>query len=154
MSLVVPQEGPCPFCQYLDETRSAAFVARGEIASAFVNPTQYGHGALLVVPNRHVTTILDARAAEVEAVARLAQRVSRALAHAFAPVGLNVFQNNGRASGQHVPHYHVHVVPRYDATEPSRLFRARDFPFLEAAELDPVAAEIRRALAETAEDRS
>ena len=26
---------------------------------------------------------------------------------------MNVFQNNAVAGGQTVPHYHVHVVPRY-----------------------------------------
>ncbi len=26
--------------------------------------------------------------------------------------GLTIYQNNGVASGQEIPHFHVHVVPR------------------------------------------
>jgi histidine triad (HIT) family protein len=33
---------------------------------------------------------------------------------ALAPDGLNVVQNNGAAAGQTVPHYHVHLIPRWD----------------------------------------
>jgi diadenosine tetraphosphate (Ap4A) HIT family hydrolase len=30
----------------------------------------------------------------------------------FAPDGVLVYQNNGIGSGQEVPHFHLHVVPR------------------------------------------
>jgi histidine triad (HIT) family protein len=147
MTLHVDSDGSCPFCEYLNGERPCAFVTRGEVASAFVNPTQYERGALLVVPNRHVETILDTSAEDVSGVAQLVRKVSRALDAAFDPTGINVFQNNGVASGQHVAHYHVHVVPRYDAGGPMRLFRQADFPLLDAEELEPVAVELRRALA-------
>jgi histidine triad (HIT) family protein len=28
--------------------------------------------------------------------------------------GINILQNNGVAAGQSVPHFHVHIIPRYD----------------------------------------
>ena len=33
---------------------------------------------------------------------------------AFRPDGLTIYQNNGVAAGQEIPHVHMHVVPRYD----------------------------------------
>ena len=147
MGIDVPLHEMCPFCEYVAGSRRCAFVARGETASAFVNPTQYECGALLVIPNSHVTTILEATPTDVVAVARLAQTVARALDLAFHLTGLNVFQNNGLASGQQVSHYHVHVVPRYGPWEPMKFFGGQDFPFQPVEELESVAVEIRRALA-------
>lgn len=146
MSLQLAEAESCPFCEYLSGERPCAFVAREADASAFVNPTQYGHGALLVIPNRHVVTQLDASDDDVRAVASLVRRVARALDAAFDITGLNVFQNNGLPSGQHIPHYHVHVVPRYGDAEPMKLFRQQDFRFQPVEELEPIAAQIRAAL--------
>ncbi|TMI00355.1 MAG: HIT family protein, partial [Betaproteobacteria bacterium] len=33
---------------------------------------------------------------------------------AFAPQGLSVYQANGKAAGQTVFHFHVHLVPRHE----------------------------------------
>ncbi len=146
MSLRPPEAETCSFCEYLRGERPCAFVARETAASAFVNPTQYGHGALLVIPNQHVVTQLDAGADDVRAVASLVRRVARALDAAFDITGLNVFQNNGLASGQHIPHFHVHVVPRYGDAEPMKLFRQKDFRFQPVEELEPIASQIREFL--------
>jgi diadenosine tetraphosphate (Ap4A) HIT family hydrolase len=56
-----------------------------------------------------------------------AARVGRALFRACGCTGLNIFQNNGLDAGQHVPHFHVHVVPRYPGSDPRRIFQQADF---------------------------
>ena len=48
------------------------------------------------------------------AVLRAAARVARAIRDAFNPEGLSVYQANGKAAGQTVFHYHVHLVPRHE----------------------------------------
>lgn len=61
---------------------------------------------------------------------------------------MSIFQSNGRKAGQHVPHLHVHVVPRYPASDPDRLFRQQDFPISSQQEQQALAAHLRAALAE------
>lgn len=68
---------PCPFCRYLDGTDPCAFVVRTATVSAFVNRTQYERGALLVVPNRHVATLIEASDEEAAEVARLTRGCGR-----------------------------------------------------------------------------
>jgi len=148
MSLQIPSLDPCPFCEYLSGAAACAFVWRGPVASAFLNPRQYERGALLVVANAHVPVLTTATDEQATEVARLVRRVSLALESALDPIGLNVFQNNGVLSGQTVPHYHVHVVPRYPHSERGRLFREQDFEVTPLSQLEGIADLIRVSVAE------
>ena len=77
-----------------------------------LNPYQYEVGQCCVITRRHVGTLLELSDDEIPAVLRAAKRVATALVGAFQPLGILTFQNNGVYSGQEVPHYHFHVVPR------------------------------------------
>ena len=109
---------------------------------AFLNPRQYGIGALLVIPRRHAPTVLDLENAELEAVYRHVRRLSQALMSAFDPAGLNIFQNNGITAGQTVPHYHVHIVPSYPGDPPGKIFASAEFERTPKEELARIAGDI------------
>ncbi|MEQ9569174.1 MAG: HIT family protein [Longimicrobiales bacterium] len=153
MSLRLPALEPCPFCRYLDGVDPCAFVVRPASVSAFMNRTQYELGALLVVPNRHVVTLVDASEEEMAEMARVVRRLAKALEVALDPTGFNVFQNNGTPGGQTVPHLHTHVVPRYHGSSAGRIFREGDFEITPMAELEALATTIRAELGETAADQ-
>ena len=150
MSFQIPQEAECPFCGYLSGAAGCAFVTRSDLVSAFLNPAQFERGAALVIPNEHVSSLLEVEHHVVSAVYHECQRLARGMVKAFGAVGLNVFQNNGVKAGQTVSHYHVHLVPRYEFSEPGRLFRAAEYPRTPLAELLKVAAELREAVASAA----
>ena len=136
----------CSFCRYLAHQDPCAFVVENDLVAAFVNRAQFERGAMLVIPRRHRETILDMDDAELAAAAQLAKRLVRAAVSSLAAISANVYQNNGVKSGQHIPHYHVHVVPRYDSSDPARLFEAHDFPITPIAEQLEIAAAIRAGL--------
>ena len=60
-------------------------------------------------PRRHLTGSDRRRGA---AVIKAAREVAQALLATYEPLGILTFQNNGVYSGQEVPHYDFHVVPR------------------------------------------
>jgi histidine triad (HIT) family protein len=120
-----------------------AILAEDELAFAIVNYRQYERGASLVIPKAHRETILNVTDAEIASVYRLAKRVAGALERTFGACAANVYQNNGLKSGQHVPHVHVHVVPRYATSDPGKLFLQDDFPILPMPEVKAIAAAIR-----------
>lgn len=95
MAIRLPIVTTCGFCEYIAGTREYAFIRRGPVVSSLVNRTQYETGALLIIPNRHLSTVLDLDAATLEAVGIEAQLLSRALVEGFAATGINIFQNNG-----------------------------------------------------------
>ena len=66
----------------------------------------------MVLPVRHAPTLLDLTEPEGCAVMAAAKRLTQVLVAAYAPDGVLLYQNNGTGSGQEVPHFHLHVVPR------------------------------------------
>jgi histidine triad (HIT) family protein len=136
----------CSFCEDLAGTRACAFVAENQYAVAEIDERQYERGAMLVIPKQHRESILDIENSEIEGVYSLAREVARAAAVAFGAVGMNVFQNNGSKAGQHEPHFHVHVVPRYKASDPHRRFLQRDYNVISIEEQRAIADLVKAAL--------
>jgi histidine triad (HIT) family protein len=76
-----------------------------------INPLNSGH--CLVLTQAHAPTIFDADSADLAAAITTAQRVARAQRTALRPDGLNMLQANGAAAFQSVPHFHLHLIPRW-----------------------------------------
>lgn len=132
----------CSFCDYLDGRRPFSVVERDDVVAVLVTREQRGRGHVLVVPVAHRPTLLDLEPAEVAAVGLSTQRMVRALTSAYAAEGVAVWQNNGVASHQSVPHVHVHVA----ATLPAGGTDWGRVPRLELAETERIAALLRAQL--------
>jgi histidine triad (HIT) family protein len=146
VAIRLPTVTTCGFCECIAGTRECAFVRRGPLVSSLVNRTQYETGALLIIPNRHLPTVLDLDAATLEAVGIEAQLLGRALVEGFEATGINIFQNNGADANQHYPHYHMHVVPRYPGSDPTKIYMESHFVPISIARQRELAAEIWRAV--------
>jgi histidine triad (HIT) family protein len=138
-----PTHAGCPFCDYLSGAARCAFVTRSPLVSSFLNRAQFERGAVLLVPNRHLESLLELDRALMVAVYSEAQRVARAMIGGLGAAGLNMFQNNGIHAGQSVSHFHVHLVPRYETSVPWRRFHEGDLPRTPLDELDAIAALLR-----------
>ncbi len=143
MPIDVPERGRCAFCSNIAGLNTFVVVEETADTVAFLPPRQHGTGHVLVIPRRHAPTIVDLNADEAVAIMRQVHRIANALARAYDPAGLNVFQNNGVTAGQSVPHYHVHIVPSYPGDPPGRIFRNEDFDRRPPEELLEIAARIR-----------
>ena len=104
--------GPCVFCRIIAGQAPGNFVFRDDAVVAIVLLRQVTEGHVLVMPTAHVETIDDLDKATVAKLAWATVRVSRAVRRAYNPDGINVWQSNGEAAGQEVPHVHIHVFPR------------------------------------------
>jgi histidine triad (HIT) family protein len=101
-----------------------ARIAKGEIPSAqiyaddltfaFLDIAPASRGHALVIPRDPYPDLLAMPPNLVAAVALTVQRVAHAITAVLQPDGFNIVQNNGTAAGQTVPHYHVHIIPRWN----------------------------------------
>ena len=104
----------CVFCRIRDGEIPSVKVYEDDRTFAImdINPLNAGH--CLVIIKAHAATVWDAEAADLGAAAAAAKKVATALLTAVKPDGLNLLQANGPAAFQSVPHYHLHLIPRWN----------------------------------------
>lgn len=110
-------KGDCVFCK----------MARGELKVDFVkesnnffairdaNPLSEGH--TLVIPKKHIVTLLDLPNNLAEEMNKMIKEVASDLMDEKLGDGFNVIMNNLEPAGQLVMHLHAHVVPRKEGDE-------------------------------------
>jgi histidine triad (HIT) family protein len=151
MNFPMPVMDPCYFCEIARRnTDGWNILMEDPLTMTVLNGRQYETGQCIVLPKRHVPTLLELSAQEAAAVMLAAKRIGAAITRAFAPDALLLYQNNGILSGQEVPHFHLHVVPRSRGSDwgtgPAHLARAqagnleahRDHAVVTEAKLDSV----------------
>ena len=112
----LPVMTPCVFCEMLAGRVDKGLVEETDLTLTIVNIRQYEVGQVLVIPRRHAPTILDLTDEESSALMGAVRRVSAAMVKAYSPDGITLYNNNGLASMQEVPHFHMHVVPRRNSS--------------------------------------
>ena len=127
------RDGQIPSIKVYEDARTLAFMD--------INPLNAGH--CLVVTKNHAATLFDAPDEDLAAAIVTARRVARALRQALAPDGLNMLQANGAAAFQSVPHFHLHLVPRW--TNDGKGFDWKLVPG-DRAEIAKVAEKLRAAV--------
>jgi diadenosine tetraphosphate (Ap4A) HIT family hydrolase len=100
----------CPFCAL----NPGLIIAEHPLAMAIRDAYPVSPGHALVFPRRHVESWFHASPEERIAMMSLVDEVRQLLEVELRPDGYNVGINVGEASGQTVPHVHVHLIPRYD----------------------------------------
>ena len=105
----------CVLCRLVDGVEEAHVVERTAETCVVMNGFPYTSGHLMVLPNRHVAELEDLADDEAATLMRVVRRAVVGVKNAYAPDGVNVGINLGRAAGAGVPgHLHVHVLPRWN----------------------------------------
>ena len=104
----------CVFCKIRDGQIPSFKIQEDERTLTFmdINPINSGH--CLVVTKPHAATIFEADVEDLMAAMATAKRVAAAIQEALKPDGLNILQANGAAAFQSVPHFHLHLIPRWN----------------------------------------
>ena len=114
-------EDDCLVCRELrgDVALPGGFLLRDDAVAAFHLPPLDERerpylGQLLIVTHRHVARLGDLSDGESAAVGRAAARLARALTEAGGAEWVY-----SAVIGTGVPHFHLHLVPRYPGTPPA-----------------------------------
>lgn len=108
------KKSDCIFCK----------IAAGEIPSSTIyededvrvildlGPASQGHA--LILPKEHYDDVCTLDETLAAKLLPLAARIGQAMKKGLGCAGFNLVQNNGRAAGQTVFHFHMHIIPRYE----------------------------------------
>ena len=124
----------------------ASFVYQDQLVVAFMDIQPITRGHLLVVPRKHAVLMHEVDQLSAAQTWQVAARLAEALRRSGLPCeGVNVFVADGEAAFQDVPHFHVHVIPRFTGDGFSLEFPPGFGEPVGRPELEAVAAAIRTA---------
>lgn len=138
----------CIFCRIVSGEIKAETVAREPGAVAFLDVSPLADGHVLVVPEAHVARVEDLTAADAAALFRAVAALAGPVREAVGAAGTTIGINDGEATGQTVPHVHVHIVPRWPGDGASSVHGI--FPPGRRRDVGDVGRAIRTRLAGTA----
>lgn len=106
----------CIFCKIITGEIPSYTIYEDEYVRAFLDISQTTFGHTLVIPKQHVRDLFELD----ETLAAHAFAVTTRLAKKIVPLvgatGVNIVNNSHEIAGQAVFHFHLHIVPRFDAT--------------------------------------
>ncbi len=114
----------CPFCSIASGKAQASIVYEDATVLAFMdlNPANTGH--TLVVPREHWEKIYQVPENVLADLFSVVKRVSSAVKKTVGAEGISILQLNGRAAGQTVTHFHIHIIPRFSGDAISKALGA------------------------------
>lgn len=111
-----PSAGGCILCSaYKDNDDESYIVTRGVHCYVIMNLYPYNSGHLMIVPFRHIPSIIDLNVEESAEIMYLLKLMTAALTKVMHPDGFNIGSNINRSAGAGIDdHVHFHIVPRWN----------------------------------------
>jgi histidine triad (HIT) family protein len=125
----------CVFCKIVAGQIPAFRVHEDDAILAFLDIGPLAEGHLLVIPKEHAERLEDMLPETLVHLAGQLPRLARAVLQVTGATGYNLLQNNGRVSGQVVPHVHFHIIPRSASDALGYRWPASKYPEGRAEEL-------------------
>lgn len=89
-----------------------------------LSPVNKGHA--LVIAKEAAPTFTEVDNAVLHHMIDVAKLVDSKMREVLHADGTNIMINNGPASGQEVPHLHIHVIPRYQGDGKTHVFPSKE----------------------------
>ena len=140
----------CIFCRIIGGEEMVSLVYEDDRAIAFLDIQPLSQGHTLVVSREHYATVFDLPDDLLAHCTTVAKRLARGLQKATGAQAVNLFSANGRAGGQDVLHFHLHLIPIQEGQPFALQLPVEDAPIPMRSELDITAARISRAIQEVA----
>ena len=103
----------CVFCAIVRREAPASLTHEDDTVMAFMDIQPITHGHMLVVPREHAVLMGDVNEATAMRTFKVARQLAAAARQVLGASGVNLFVADGEVAFQDVPHFHVHVIPRY-----------------------------------------
>lgn len=134
----------CIFCEIIRGREPAHILYENDLVVCFLDIAPLATGHFIVCAKTHTRTLTELPKSWLQAMLPAARKVIVALGMSQ----YNIICNNGDLAFQHVPHTHVHIIPKTDRNNGLQLKwqRARKPKEKKAERLEAVAAELRASI--------
>jgi histidine triad (HIT) family protein len=102
----------CTFCDIIQGAAEVSICYEDAQALAFLDIQPVNAGHLLVVPKEHYESLPDVPREIGRHLYEVAMRLVPAIQEVARTPDINIVVSSGKAAGQDVFHYHMHLIPR------------------------------------------
>jgi len=132
----------CIFCRIVRGQAPVSTIYEDETTMVFLDIRPLNMGHTLVIPKAHYVDIFDIPEKNLSQVHIVTKQIAAAVKKATNADGISIIQQNGKAAGQDIFHFHIHVVPRFLN---QKLPPFHELKEVERSKLDLVAEKIKTA---------
>lgn len=104
----------CIFCKIIKGEIPCYKIYEDNDVLAFLDIKPFTRGHCLIIPKKHFENIFDVTEDILQKVIITVKKVSEKIKNVLKADGIRLSQSNGKAAGQEVMHFHLHVIPRYN----------------------------------------
>ena len=105
-------DGKCVFCSMQRSADTKILFSDG-LCYVILDKYPETRGHMLVISKIHFADMLSAEDATVAKMFSVAGRAAVISKKVLGAGGINIGTNVGAIAGQHIMHFHIHVIPRY-----------------------------------------
>lgn len=107
----------CIFCKIANHEIPGKILYEDEVCLAFLDLSQATDGHTLVICKQHFQNFIEVDGYTLAHMMRVTQNVAKLLQEKLHPKGFNIITNMNEVAGQTIPHFHMHIIPRYQENE-------------------------------------
>ena len=104
----------CVFCKIVNNEIPCFKIHETSNTLAFLDISQVTKGHTLVIPKKHYQDLLSLTPDIAKEIAEATLEVTNILKTKLGVTNFNLLNNSGSLAGQEVPHFHMHILPRYE----------------------------------------
>ena len=116
----------CIFCKIGRKDLPAKIVYENETILAVLDISPISDGHTIVIPKNHYLNIESIPVEELNKTIEVVKYIATLIHNRLNIDGYNILQNNFRAAGQVVNHFHFHIIPRRLNDEKFKLYIPRE----------------------------
>ena len=119
---VLIKDDKCIFCKIIEKSIPSKVLFENDKNLAFLDIFPVSKGHTIVIPKNHYKNLEEIPNNELSELFEIVKKVSILIHKKLKVDGYNILQNNFRAAGQVVNHFHVHIIPRSNEDGKFKLF--------------------------------
>ncbi|MBY8980353.1 MAG: HIT family protein [Candidatus Lokiarchaeota archaeon] len=116
----------CIFCKIIVKEIPSKILYQNKDTIAFLDIFPISQGHTIVIPKKHYTNLETIPINELHEVMVTVKIVSNLIYKNLNIDGYNILQNNYKAAGQVINHFHIHIIPRSSADGKFKLVIPRE----------------------------
>jgi histidine triad (HIT) family protein len=136
----------CVFCRIIAGEETVSIVHEDEDTVAFMDIQPASPGHVLVVSREHYADLFELPDELAAHCLKVAQELAPGIREATGAPAINLFSPNGKAGGQDVLHFHLHLIPVRDGESFDLQLPKSDAAVPSRSELNVWATRISRAV--------